>query len=79
MRPPIGPVVDDVVIVGNLDVVEIDGAEFRHLRGQEIDEALPAGTAGIGRAALGLEDVPVERLLRREHEGLMDLRQGRAA
>jgi hypothetical protein len=29
--------------------------------------------AGVGGTALGLEDVPVQRLLRRDHAGLVDL------
>ena len=77
VRPPIRPVLDDVVVVGDFDVVEIDGAELRHLRDQEVGEALPPCAAGVGGTALGLEDVPVQRLLRRDHVGLVDLRKRR--
>ncbi len=38
----IGPIVHDVMVVGDLDVVQIDGAKLRHLRDEEIREALPA-------------------------------------
>ena len=74
VRPPVRPVLDDVVVVGDVDVVEIDRAELGHLRDEEVGEALPADAAGVGRSALGLEQVPVERLLRREHERLVDPR-----
>src|SRR5436190_11024555 len=72
MGAPVGPVLDDVVVVRNVDVVEIDSAELRHLRDQRISKTLPAGAARIGRTTLGLEDVPVPRLLRRDHELRID-------
>ena len=75
VRPPVRPVLDDVVVVGDVDVVEIDRAELGQLRNQEVGVALPADAAGVGRAALGFEEVPVERLLRRHHERLVDLRE----
>ena len=59
VRASVGPVVDDVVVVGDVDVVEIDGAELLHLRDQEIGVALPARAAGVGGTALALEDVPL--------------------
>ena len=52
---PIGPVVDDVVVVGDVDVVEVDAAELRDLRDQEVGEALPARAAGVGGTALALK------------------------
>ena len=73
VRASIGPVVDDVVVVGDLDVVEVDGAELRHLRDEEVGEALPARAAGVGGTALGLEHVPVPRLIGRDHELRVDL------
>jgi hypothetical protein len=45
----IGPVVDDVVVVGDVDEVDIHGSEFRHFRQQEIGEAFPPGAARVGR------------------------------
>src|SRR3989442_11554646 len=52
-------------------------ARSGHLRDQEVGVALPPRAAGVGGTALGLEHVPVERLLRREHEWLVDLRERR--
>src|SRR5215510_4643993 len=75
VRLPIRPVLDDVVVVRDFDVVEIDAAELWHLRDQEVRVALPPGTAGVGRTALRLEDMPVQGLLRRDHERLVDLRE----
>jgi hypothetical protein len=76
MRASIGPILDDVVVVGDFDVVDVDGAEFRHLRDEQIREAFPAGTAGVSGAALGLEHVPVPRLIRRDHQPRIDLGEG---
>src|SRR5262249_2440746 len=70
--PPVGPVVDNVVIVRNLDGLEIDRAELLHLRDQEIREALPAPAASIGWTALRLEHVPFPRLLGRDHAPRVD-------
>src|SRR5437879_10210312 len=47
MGTAIRPVVHDVMVVGNLDMVEIDGAEFLHLRNQKIGETFPARAAGV--------------------------------
>ena len=73
--PSIGPVVDDVVVVRDLDVVEIDRAELRHLRDEKIGEALPARAAGVRGAALALEHVPIRRLIGRDHELRIDFRE----
>ena len=62
VRAPIRPIVDDVVVVRNLHIVEVDGAEFRHLRGEKFSETLPACAARIRRPALILECVPVPGL-----------------
>ena len=55
-------------------MVEIDRAEFRHPRREVLSEARPAGAAGVGRAALRLEPVPLERLLGRDHQVRVDPR-----
>src|SRR5881296_1471562 len=72
MGAAIRPVVHDVMVVGNLDIFEIGGAEFLHLRNQKIRETFPARAAGIRRAALAFEHVPVPRLLRRDHQLRVD-------
>ena len=55
VRSAIGPIVHDVMIVGDLDVVQVDGAELRHFRDQEIRVSLPARAARVGGTALALE------------------------
>src|SRR5438093_10857514 len=68
----IRPVVHDVMVVGNLDIFEIGGAEFLHLRNQKTRETFPAGAAGIRGTALAFEHVPVPGLLRRDHQLRLD-------
>jgi hypothetical protein len=63
VRVAVRPVVDDVMVVRNVDMIEIDGAEFRHAGEQEVGVALPAHAAGVGRAAGRLELVPLPRLI----------------
>jgi hypothetical protein len=77
VRAPVGPIVHDVVVVGDLHIVQVDGAEFLHLGDEEIGVALPASAARIGGAALRLEQVPVPRLIGRDHEGRIDPRKSR--
>src|SRR5436309_7027981 len=72
MGTAIRPVVHDVMVVGNLDIFEIGGAEFLHLRNQKIRETFPAHAAGIRGAALAFEHVPVPRLLWRDHQRRLD-------
>ena len=72
MGSAIGPIVHDVVIVGDLDIVQIDGAKLRHFRYQEICVSLPARAARIRRTALALERSPLPGLIGRHHELLVD-------
>src|SRR5436189_3744767 len=72
MGAAIRPVVHYVMVVGNLDIFEIGGAEFLHLRNQKIRETFPARAAGIGGAALAFEHVEVPSLLRRDHQRRLD-------
>jgi hypothetical protein len=72
MRAAIRPIVNDVVVVGNIDGVEVDGTELRHLSNEEIGEAFPAGAARIGRTAFSLERVPFEGLIGGDHELWVD-------
>ncbi len=72
MSAAIRPIVHDIVIVGDLDIVEIHGTELSHPGNQEIGVALPADAASIGRTSLSLERVPLPGLIRRDHEGRVD-------
>src|SRR3954465_9282413 len=72
----IGPIVHNVMVVGYFDVVQVDGAKLLHLRNEEVGEALPSRTARVSRPALGLEHVPVPRLIGRDHVLRIDPRKG---
>src|ERR1700732_2461436 len=77
MGPAIGPIVHDVMIVGHLHVVQVDGPELLHLRDQEICVSLPARAARISWTSLVLERGPVPSLIGRDHELLVDLWKGK--
>ena len=77
--PAIGPIVHDVMIVGHLNVVQVDGAELLHLRDQEICVSLPARAARISWTSLALERGPVPSLIGRDHELLVDLWKSKIA
>ena len=77
--PAIGPIVHDVMIVGNLNVVQVDGAELRHFRYQKIRVSLPACAARISWTSLALERSPVPGLIGRDHELLVDLWKSKIA
>jgi hypothetical protein len=79
MRAAVGPIVHDVVVVRNLDVVEIDGAELGHLRNEEIGEAFPARASRVSRATLALEEVPLPCPVGRDHELRIDPREREAS
>ena len=74
MGPAIRPVLHDVMVVGHLDVVEVDGAELRHFRDKEIRVFLPARASRIRGTALGrLQGMPPQGQFGRDHELLVDL------
>src|SRR5262249_14467610 len=72
MGAAVRPVVHDVMVVGNVHIFEIGGAEFLHLRDQKIRETVPARAAGLPGAALAFEPVPVPSLLRCDHPFRLD-------
>ena len=71
VRPAIRPVLDDVAVV-DFDVTRSTAPNSGIF---EMRKSVKASirAAGVGGTALGLEDVPVQRLLRRDHAGLVDL------
>src|ERR1700730_9225684 len=77
--PAIGPIFHDVMIVGHLNIVQVDGAHLRHFRYQEICESLPSCAAGPGWTALGLERSPFQGLIGCDHEFLVDLWKSKLA
>ena len=77
MCAAVGPVIDDIAVIGNVDMVQIDAAEFLHPGDQKIGVAFPARAAGIGGAAFGLEGVPGLGLIGRNQQAGIDLEGGR--
>src|SRR5215467_4607854 len=74
MCSPVGPVLDDVVVIGDLDIVKVNGTKAWHFSQQELCVRLPARAASIGWPTLSLEPIPVERLLWRDHQAWLDFR-----
>ena len=77
--PAIGPIIYDVMIVGDFNIVQVDGTELRHFRYQEICISLPARASRISWTTLALERSPVPGLIGRDHELLVDLWKSRIA